>query len=484
MSQAIVIGGGVAGLVAAAYLARAGKKVILLEAQDQPGGFAAVTSFGEGFSASTGAQTLYALDPQVLADLKLARHGLKFAARDMALVGLDGNGKHIVLQRDVHATTANIAVHSVHDARAWPHFRRELFALARALRPLWFGESGTPEGGMQRRITRLANTGAMAWLESWFESDLLKATLCFDALDGGLSPLEPGSALTLAWHAAQEVCGLQGAIALASGGTLVESLVTVARNFGVNIQTSAPVVALLSDSGNATGVRLESGETHAAPQILSSLPRDEVLRTMLPPLAAGVAQATRHVSGARATGSARLLLAFRDPPRFSGSAPLPVARFILAENPAVLANADLVARTGHLADEMPVEVVISIPSDTSHAQRGPSIVSMLLRPIPAKPVGGWQSFTPRLVERAVQAFERVAPGSAAKIVAAKVFTPDNVDGFSYRAPANVERLLSGYEMRMRSPLRGLWFCGADAEPVSAVSGRAARLAAAMLAVQT
>jgi phytoene dehydrogenase-like protein len=483
MSDTIVIGGGVSGLVAATYLARAGKQATLLEANDRVGGLCGMMPFGDGFSASLGAQTLYALDPRMLADLKLARYGLKFAVRDMPLVGFDGNGKHIVLHRDIHASAASIAVHSSEDARAWPRFRRELFALARALRPLWQGENPYLKEDMQRRVERLSKTGAMAWLDSWFESAVLKTALCFDATSGGLSPLEPGSALTLVWRAAQEMSGLQGAVALAAGSSLVDSLAAAARAAGVKIQTAARVVALSRDGEGVTGVRLADGDAQIASHVLSSLSRTEVLQTMMPPLSAGVAQAARYARDIATTGQARLLLAFRDLPRFGGSALPADGRFILAESPTVLVTADLAARAGQLADDLPMEIVLPTASDSSLAPEGQHIVSILLRPVPRNPVGGWQRSKPRLVERAVQTFECFAPGSAAKIVAAKLFTPDNRSDLAYQADANVEHLLAGYESRMKSSLHGLLFCGADMEPVPSVSGRAARLAATMLTVR-
>lgn len=480
MTDVIVIGGGVSGLVAATYLARAGRQVTLLEAQERLGGFSALISFGQGFSTSPGAQTLYALDPRVTADLKLARHGLTFVVRDMPFVKLDGNGKHIVLQRDIHATAANIAVHSTQDARVWPQFRRELFDLARALRPLWLGEGRLPQDDMQRRVARLSKTGAAAWLDSWFESDALKAALCFDATSGGLSPIEPGSALTLVWRAAQEISGLQGAVAMAAGETLVASLIAVAQAAGVNIQTGARVSAILNDGESVSGVRCENGEVHPASQVLSSLPRSEVFRNMMPPLADGLAQAGRYACEARPVGRALLLLALNGQPRFGGfSIPLD-GRFVLSESPNTLTNADLMARAGLLADDLSMEVAIPSASDHSLAPSGQHVVSMLLHPVPYHPVGGWQNFKPKLVERAVQTFEGFAPGTAAKIAAAKLFAPDKQYDTAYHAPAGVEHLLAGYETRISSSLRGLLFCGPDSEPVPAVSGRAARLAATTL----
>jgi phytoene dehydrogenase-like protein len=475
MSDVIVIGGGISGLVAATHLAKAGKQVTLLEAQSHLGGLCALTPFGEGFAASSGAQTIFALDPRITADLKLARHGLKFAVRDMPLIGLHGDGKHIVVQRDTYVTAANIAVHSVEDAKNWPRFRRELFDLARVLRPLWQEPARTYDA--TPRIARLSKMGAMAWLDSWFESDALKAALCFDATGGGLSPLEPGSALTLVWRAAQEMSGLQGAVAMVAGGTLVESLTAAARAAGVNIQTDARVVMLLGDGAAITGVRLAHGKEHSASQVLSSLPRKQVLTTMTPQFTSGIAQTARYAAEMPVTSQACVRLALRDDLRFSGSAIPDDGRFIVCENPSVLASADFAARAGQLADELPMEIVSLPPSNG--VPNGQHIVSILVRPVPRNPPKGWQTLKPRLVEQVVQVLERFAPGTAATIVAAKAFTPDKSNDLHYQTSTNMEQLLAGYDTRIKSSLPGLLFCGVDAEPVPAVSGRAARLAAAM-----
>lgn len=470
----LVIGGGISGLVAATYLARAGRRVTLLEAQDRLGGFCALAPIGERAAASPGAQTLYALDPRVIADLKLARYGLKFVARDMALVGVDSDGKHVVLQRDMHATAASIAVHSAEDARAWLKFRRELFDLARAMRSLWWAEGVPPNTEMLHQTERIAKIGAMAWLDSWFESEILKTTLCFGATEGGLSPLEPGSALTLVWRAAQEMSGLQGAVAMTAGNTLVESLVASARTAGVDIQTGARVFALQSDGETVTGVQLESGEIRSASRIICSLSRRNVLLTMLPPLASGIAQTKRYTD--TAVGQARVLLALRDPPRFGGPAIPAGGRFILSESFGAFAHADFAARAGNLGDVLPMEIVVSSPDDD--AAQGQHIVSVLSRPVPINPAGGWENLKPKLGERVVQTLERWVPGTAAQIIAATVLAPN--DAGSHHRTANVDHLLAGYENRIKSPFENLLFCGEDAEPVPAVSGRAARLAANMV----
>jgi phytoene dehydrogenase-like protein len=289
--DAVVIGAGISGLAAACYLAKAGKRVLVAEARNKIGGACESAPLGEGFNVPLGVHALHALDPRMVKELKLAKRGLKFAVRDMALVGLGSGGRHVVISRDVHDTVRNIAVHSKADAQAWPEFHGALFTLARAMRPLWW--EAAPQKPLSRemadKLETLKRISAAAWLDSWFESDVLKATLAFDALGGGLSPFEPGSALALVWRAAQEMCGLQGAVAWPTGGpaTVADVLATVAKASGVDIQTGAEVARIQLHDEAVAGVELASGGTVSAALVLSSLPRRETLRRLVPSGAAG-----------------------------------------------------------------------------------------------------------------------------------------------------------------------------------------------------
>jgi phytoene dehydrogenase-like protein len=472
LNDAIVIGGGVNGLVAATYLARAGKRVTLLEATERLGGLCAPVAFGEGFSASVYGQTIHAFDHRVIKDLNLVRHGLKFLQRDIALVGSRAEDHSIVLQRDVHATAANIAVHSQQDAEAWPRFRREVFDLGRAMRPFWFGEKNTlPTGEVGRQIDRLSRTAASAWLDFWFESDALKAALCFDATADGFSPVEAGSALVLVWSAAQEMWGLQGAVSRIVDGTLVDTLASAARAAGVTIQTGAPVQAIETDGETATGVRLQSGHVLKASHILCDLPSD-ICAEMMPPLVQGIAHSIAAPHRWSAKGEAWVLLALSEGPVLEDAMGGQGARYVVAETIDAMAAADRMARAGQLPDELTMEITFSSghkPSSNGH------IVSLLIRPVPRAPSQGWRNLKAQLVERAVRKFEEVMPGTAAKIVAAKVFVPDELGKTARQR--TVTDILSNYEQRIRPLAPNLLFCSADAEPVSAVSGRAARIAA-------
>ena len=278
----IVIGAGISGLAAAALLARSGRAVTVVD--------------GAAPSPPPGAQALHALDPALVKALGLARHGLKFAVRDMPLVGLRADGRHLVLTRDAQATALSLVGHSRADAEAWPRVHGEFYALARAMRSYWWGSGGGKTlARLQGKLEPFRRMGAAAWLDSRFESEALKATLAFDAASGGLSPLEPGSALTLLWRAAQEMCGLQGASAMAAGGprALVDLFAAAARDAGAELRTASPVACILAEGGKVAGVRLATGEVLAAPRVLSCLSRRLTLCSLLSSGEAGLGEAAR-----------------------------------------------------------------------------------------------------------------------------------------------------------------------------------------------
>ncbi len=461
MSDVLVIGGGAAGLTAATYMARVGRSVTLLEASDAAGGLCRDIQLENGWTAPGAAHLLYALDPQVAKDLRLVRHGLRFSHRDMALTGVGVDGRQLKLCRGVHSSARHLMDFSETDAQTYAAFRRDLMRQARRLRAHWWRGERLAEDITSRKFVV---TSAAALLNSQFEADALKALLAFDATAGGLSVLEPGSALALVWRLAQEVGGLQGAVAVPAGGMsgLIDALTRAALNAGVELRTVAEVKNILVQDGRASGVQLSSGEILAAPVIFSSLPLEKTL-SMLPPGAAGL---TPRREQQPMVGEAKLLLALShvpwlDEPPFS-------KRFVTVDRLESLIGAHAAARAGILPDELPCEFII-----TPALQSG-ALLSLHVRPVP---LTNWASHAPRLVEKVLARLELLIPGLRNSIMAQAVMAPDDMGP---RIPVpRVDHMLASPRDRVTTGLAGLYLCGASAEPVPCVSGRAARFATAL-----
>lgn len=437
--------------------------------------FCETARLGDGFNVPAGAHALYGLDPRIVADLKLARHGLKFAPRDMPLVALRPDGKHLAIGRDPRATARAIAAHSRPDAEAWPGFRRETFALARALRPRWWEGRVEPA---PPAVDSLRRQSLASWLDGQFESDALKAALAVDA--AALSPLVPGAPLLLLWRAAQEMCGLQGAVAapMAGPAALVEALTASAKALGVEIRTGARVSDFVVNEGAVTGVILATGETIATRYALASLSRLELLATRAGRAAIGIAEAGGLERAAPGVASAKVMLALNAPPAFGGAAVPLTGRFIFADRIESIVAAHGSAHAGRMPEELVMEAVFPAAADASLAPIGQHVVSILIKVLPRRISGGWDAAKAQLAAKAIAALDRFAPGLARHVTAAEILTPDDIAvRYGEEDLVTVERMLSDGRGRILSPIRNLLFCGASAEPAGAVSGRAGRLAA-------
>ncbi len=452
--DALVVGGGVEGLVAVSLLARSGLRAQLLERSATP--------FGHACGA-----TLNALDPRVVKELRLARRGLRFAARDLSLTVLRNGGANAVIGRDRHATARSLAALSPADAAVYAGFRAELFALARALRPAWWDGKAAAEVHLkppQRALfARLGVTGASAWLGACFESETLRAALAFAAAYCGAAPSEAGSALALVWAAAQEMNGQQGAVAIPRGGVagLLRALAQASQACGAEIRTAAPVVRVTLANEAVSGVELADGETVAAPLVLSALSRRRTLLELLPPGAIGLGAVHTLARLAESFGCATLVFTLVRASSFDAG-----MRFVVAERPETYEAGLAAIRLAAAPRELALELVASPPEA---AQTPPAPLTLTVR---AWPVAA--SYDRNDLVRTVGAMiERHAPGFLQTVNGCDVLEPPEGEAFS------VARLLAGAAQRIETSVPGLLLCGPDAEPVHAISGRAARQAAGL-----
>lgn len=464
-----IIGAAPAGLTAAAYLADAGLKVTVLEASDAVGGTAG-RMLPVGPNLVPAVTALSALDPTVVKDFKLLKRGLHFAVRDLALVGLHSEDRPLAVVRDRHAATRAIAPLSALDATRFDRLRHELSGFGRAMRPFWW-ENGTAEASAATSLRRFSMTSTEALLDGTFESEAVKALFAFDALEAGLSPSSAGSSLALAWRAAQEMCGLEHAVAIVKGGApaLVVALADAAKEAGAEIRLGAPVAAIHVDDDRVRAAVLASGEVVPARVVLSGLDRRRTLTDFLPPEAVGFGTLSRLAKG-EPVGEARLFLSLDAMPGFAMA--VPASRFIVCDRLEAAVEAHGEARAGRLPQELILEVVI--PDDPDPAS-DTTLLAVTVRPLPVAPEGGWPALLPLLVERVVAQLTHFVPGLRASVTGLNVMAP--------RAGMDcvtAEHVAASWPARLATPVDGLFLCGDAAEPVPSLSCRSGRIAAALV----
>ncbi len=279
----IIIGAGHNGLTCAAYLAHAGKRVLVLERRGIVGGAAVTETFHPGFRNSLASYTVSLLNPKVINDLRLHEHGLEIVSRPIGnFMPLD-NERYLATGRDLADTQREFARHSAHDAEQLPHYYAWLEHGAGLLRQLLLETPPNSGGGLldlwragklanamrklpteaQQAVLDLFTRSAAEVLDSWFENSHIKALFGFDAVVGNFaSPFEAGSAYVLLHHVFGEVNGEQGAWGHAMGGmgAISNAIAGAAQAAGASIRCDAAVASINTSDGRVTGVTLEGGE--------------------------------------------------------------------------------------------------------------------------------------------------------------------------------------------------------------------------------
>src|ERR1700759_4278382 len=307
-TDVVIIGAGHNGLTCAAYLAMAGLRVTVVERRKVVGGAAVTEEFQPGFRNSVAAYTVSLLNPKVIADLRLAEHGLKIVERRAQNFLPSPDGSHLLTGEG--RTLASVAKLSAHDAEAIQIFSRELEAIADVLRSFvlrappnlveGFRAGAIREGlnalgtanilrglslEQQRDLLDLFTRSAGEMLDERFENDLVKALFGFDAIVGNYaSPYAAGSAYVMLHHAFGEVNGKKGVWGHAIGGmgAISQAIAAAARQAGVVITCEAGVREVIVERDRAVGVTLDNGETIRARYVVSNV-NPKLLYTRLGP---------------------------------------------------------------------------------------------------------------------------------------------------------------------------------------------------------
>jgi len=517
--DAIVIGGGHNGLVAACYLARAHRKVLVLERREIVGGACVTeTTIFPGYKVSTAAYVNSLFRPQIIEDLRLRDYGFETLERHPASFSPFLDGRHLFLGEQLAEDQAEIAKFSPQDAANFPNYEAMLQRVAALVEPLlderppnvarpaprdWLdlGRLGLrlrDVGSALGETVDVLTGAARPLLDRWFESEELKATLATDAIIGAFAaPSMPGTAYVLFHHVMGETNGKKGVWSYVRGGMggLTQALARAASDLGVEILTEREVAKILVRDGAAYGVALENGDEFEAGTIASSVDCRLTFERFLDPadLPAEFVSEIRRIDYSSA--SAKINVALDALPNFTscpGVAPGPQHRgtIHLCPDQDYIERAYDDAKYGSPSKEPVVECTIPSAVDPSVAPPGKHLMSMFCQYAPYELKGGrWDERTKdAFADRCFEIVERYAPGFRNSIVARQILTPPDIErifnltgGNIFQGAMNVGNLhalrpAAGYA-GYATPVRNLFLCGAAAHPGGGVMGAAGRNAA-------
>jgi phytoene dehydrogenase-like protein len=499
--DAIVVGAGHNGLVCAATLAQAGRKVLVLEANDQVGGAAVTREFAEGFSTSACAHLLYQLQPEVRKELKLSP---QLAADNMATIALAADGKHVRIKGNKVDGVAD------DDARQYRRFHKRMTRFADLLGtyfnkpPPRLGTKKTRDllvlaqlGFDIRRLgkeemqefLRLIGMNIHDELTERFDSPLLKGAISLDAVLGThLGPRSPNTIMTYLYRLA----GDHGRVSAPQGGmgSISDELAHVARNAGVTIRTGMAVKRIVVDNGRVTGVETESGEVFSSFTVISNA---DPKRTVMDLVGAKHIETGfgRRIHHLRSRGNAaKLHLALDGLPAIKGLDKKEFGeRIVIAGDEHYVERAFNPAKYGEFSPEPVVEMTFPSFRDDTLAPTGKHVMSAVVQYAPYGLREGWDDQSREAFRRVViETIAKYAPDIEQRIIASEVLTPFDIErefhitgGHWHHGELTLDQFLFVRPVNGAAqyalPVDGLYLCGAGAHPGGGVSGAAGRNAA-------
>jgi phytoene dehydrogenase-like protein len=508
----IVIGGGHNGLVTAAYAARAGRRVLVCERQEMVGGCAVTEELWPGFKASTASYVNSLFRPEIIRDLELKRHGFQMLPRSPSSFTPFPDGRYLLLGPDKAMTHREVAKFSARDAKRLPQYEAMLERVAEWLEPTLMRTPPNPWSLTPRNLLELARLGlgflrlgrdgqqaieilagaANPILDRWFESEEVKATLATDAIIGAFAtPSMPGTAYVLFHHVMGECDGVRGVWGYVKGGmgALSNAIASAAKEHGAEIRTGAPVARILVRDGRARGVALADGTELLAPKVASGVDASLTFLQLveakeLPP---DFLESVRHLD--YASGSCKINLALSEVPDFSclpGSTPGPQHRgtIHLCPDRRYIEKAFDPAKYGYISPHPVIEATIPSALDDTVAPKGKHVMSMFTQYFPyrlAPDAGTLEENKRRYAERCIDLMTDYAPNFRRAVIDYQVLAPADLEARFGLTGGNIMqgtmslsslafmRPLAGYA-DYRTPIRGLYLCGAATHPGGGVMG--------------
>lgn len=509
--DSVVIGAGHNGLTAAAYLARAGQRVLVLERREVVGGACVTEEIWPGFKVSTAAYVNSLLRPEIIRDLDLKRHGFAMLPRNPSSFTPFPDGRSLMLGPDPELNRREVGKFSARDAEALPRYERMLERVADFIEPTLLQ---VPPDPWSRRFRDLWGTLKLGWrlhrlgrqhgpqaleiltgaartiLDRWFESEQLKATLATDAVIGAMAaPSMPGTAYVLFHHVMGECDGARGVWGYVRGGMggISQALASAARGFGAEVRCNAPVDRILTRAGRAQGVVLADGTEIAARRVVSNADAHVTFLRLLDAkeLPPEFVEAVRHID--YTSPSLKINVALSELPDFTalpGGQPGPQHRGTIHISPTLdyIEQAYDDAKYGRPSRAPLLECTIPSAVDPTVAPPGRHLMSMFVQYAPTHLRGaGWDEVKEAFADRCFEVLAEYAPNFRRAVIDRQVLSPLDIErrfgltgGNIFQGAMTLGQLfflrpVPGYA-GYRTPVRGLYLCGAATHPGGGVMG--------------
>jgi len=508
--DAVIVGGGHNGLVTAAYLARAGRKVLVLERREFVGGCSVTESLWPGYRVSSAAYLTSLLQERIVRELDLPRFGYRVDAKDPAFFSAFPDGRHFFMWQDRAKTLAEISKFSRRDAEVYPAYEDQVERISQVVEHLLLttpppfpprGIGGLLEyvklagrlRGLPPRdmvaLVKIFTQSAAEFLDEWFESDEVKVTLATDGVIGANGgPRSPGTAYILLHHCMGGVAGHRGLWGFVRGGmgAVSEAIAGAARAAGAEIRTNAVVSKILVRGGRAYAVALEGGDEIETGAIASNAdPKVTFLKLLdahdLPP---EFVDAIRHF---RIEGtSCKINLALNGLPRFTAMPETPGpqhrATMHICPNIEYVERAWDDAKYGRPSARPLLELTIPTMYDPSLAPAGRHVMGIFLQYAPyTLREGTWDELREPFGDRVISLIDEYAPGFSSLIEHRQVLSPFDLErrfgitgGNIFHGEMSLDQMfvmrpVAGWA-RYRTPIDGLYLCGSGAHPGGGVMG--------------
>jgi phytoene dehydrogenase-like protein len=506
----IVIGAGHNGLVTAAYLARAGQRVLVLERRELVGGTCVTEEIWPGYKVSTAAYVNSLLRPEIIRDLDLKRHGFAMLPRDPSSFTPFPDGRYLLMGPDPELNRREVSKFSAKDADALPRYEKMLERVTELIEPTLLQTPPDPWSG---RLADLWQLGKLAWrfrklgkegaqaidiltgaarsiLDRWFESEQLKVTLATDAVIGAFaSPSMPGTAYVLFHHVMGECEGVRGVWGYVRGGMggITQALAAAARQHGADIRCNATVGRILVRDRQVSGVALVDGTEFTAPRVASNADANVTFFKLMDPgdLPPEFVESIRGID--YNSPALKINVALGEPPDFKalpGNQVGPHHRGTMHVGPSFdyMEHAYDDAKYGRPSASPLLECTMASAVDPIIAPAGKHLMSMFVQYAPTHlREGNWDDLKDKFADRCFEVMDDYAPNFSRSVIDRQVLSPLDLErrfnltgGNIFHGAMTLGNLFflrpaAGYA-NYRTPIKGLYLCGAAAHPGGGVMG--------------